>query len=70
MSRVKRSLVVMTNGDVYYVEREAIKLFITNFDKPVEPAQFHLVTDLKSGAIVAINTAHISSIVSSDTNHV
>jgi len=60
----KQSLVIMTNGDVYYVEREAAKTLMSYQATGKETPEFYLVTDQKSGAVVGIKTAHISSVVS------
>lgn len=64
----KSSIVAMTNGDVYYVERSVAKKLIECVSVDTTPPPFYLVTDQKSGAIVAISTGQISSIVNKDTH--
>lgn len=56
------ALVSMTNKDVYYVEPKVAKELMALIEKGDQP-EFYVVTDVKSGAEVAIATSNISSVV-------
>ena len=56
------ALVSMTNKDVYYVGRDVAKKLMALVETGEQP-EFFTVTDVKSGATVAIATANISSVV-------
>lgn len=62
----KQSLVVMTNGDVYYVTpadgRELLKLL---GGRPLHQG-FYQTVDAKSGATISIAVHHISSVVAKE----
>lgn len=62
----KHSLVVMTNGDVYYVMPSVAKALMSYRGLDTETPGFYLVVDQKSGATVAIKTEHISSLVNAE----
>ena len=58
----QKNLIVMTNGDVYFVTRvvaRELQGLIETDDAP----PFYMVVDEKSSDEVSIATAHISSIV-------
>lgn len=56
------ALVSMSNKDVYYVTQAAAKELMALVEKQEQP-EFYVVTDVKSGAEVAIATSNISSVV-------
>lgn len=56
------ALVSMTNKDVYYVTQDIAKELMALIETGDQP-EFYLVTDVKSGARVAIATGNISSVV-------
>lgn len=56
------NLIVMTNNDVYYVAQQTAKELMALIQAG-EQGKFLVVTDVKSGAQVAIATERISSIV-------
>ena len=56
------ALVSMTNKDVYYVTLAVAKELMQLIEKREQP-EFFVVTDVKSGAEVAIATSNISSVV-------
>ena len=59
------ALVSMTNKDVYYVKASIAKELMALIEKHEQP-EFFVVTDVKSGATVAIATANISSVVTKE----
>ncbi len=61
------ALVSMTNKDVYYVTQDIAKELMALMELGKQP-EFFLVTDVKSGANVAIATSNISSIVEKGAN--
>lgn len=64
----KTALISMTNGDVYYVKSEDAKELIHYLNNDRGSLQIYPLKDVKSQAIVAVNRAHISSIVNRETD--
>lgn len=62
------ALISMTNKDVYYVHQDIAKELMALIETGDQP-EFYVVTDVKSGATVAIATANISSVVTKGANH-
>jgi hypothetical protein len=62
----KQSLVIMTNGDVYYVGRGDLKALNSVLqDKRFEAFRF---TDLKSRAKVTVHLRNVSSVVDQEAD--
>jgi hypothetical protein len=57
----KQSLVIMTNGDVYYVWSITAESLIATIKDGSD--RVYSIKDTKSGATIALNTRHISSVV-------
>lgn len=60
LTNSKRVLVIMTNGDVYYVSSEGAEQLITSLATGEPTTE---VRDVKSGASVTLNLRNVSSIV-------
>lgn len=58
----QKNLIVMTNGDVYFVSR-AIARELQDLIERNDAPPFYMVVDEKSNDEVSLATAHISSIV-------
>ncbi len=58
----QKNLIVMTNGDVYFVSRVIARELQDLIERNDAPP-FYMVVDEKSGDEVSVATAHISSIV-------
>ena len=60
MQQSNRRLIVMTNGDVYYVSAEGAEQLVSDLATGEPTTE---VRDMKSGASVTLNLRNISSIV-------
>ena len=60
MQQSNRRLIVMTNGDVYYVSAEGAEQLVADLATGEPTTE---VRDMKSGASVTLNLRNISSIV-------
>ena len=60
MQQSNRRLIVMTNGDVYYVSAEGAEQLVADLATGEPTTE---VRDMKSGASVTLNLRNISSLV-------
>lgn len=64
MDKSSRTLVVMTNGDVYYISQSEAEQLRGAIEGKIYKT--FAVTDVKSGSKLVLQLAHISALVEAD----